>query len=165
MEKAEKELRRREAGKRLTQLLIERLQAIQSAVGQEKVEFSAETGDGEFYTTIVSLTPRDSRAAGVTAYVHEGDPSTVYLGLGESIWVEVFGPRTPEALTDRIAELVGLVRSGRFKEKIWKRRGEVTDTHGRIQLPNGRWRLIGGISRPLISWGYDIEHHEYRPWD
>jgi hypothetical protein len=165
MQKAEKDPRRLEAGRRLTQLLIQRLKAIQSAVGEEKVEFSAQSGDGEFYTTMLSLTPRNSRAAGVKAYVHEGDPSTVYLGLGESTWVEVFGPRTPEALTDRIAELIELVRGGRFKEKIWKRRGKVTDTHGRIQLASGRWRLIGRINRPLVGWGYDVEHQEYRPWD
>ena len=161
----DKQERRREEGQRLTQLLVDHLGRLSLELGQDRVHFGIEPGDGEFYTTIVSLTPTKSGTAPVKAYVYEGDPTTVYLGLGDSTWIEVFGTRTVEALVARIAELVDLVRRGRFKEKIWSRRGKVTDTHGRIQLENGRWRLIGRLNRPLLTWGYRVEHRAYAPWD
>jgi hypothetical protein len=109
------------------------------------------------------ITPRQEWAARINVLPDSDD--TVYLALGQHTWVEIFvsGKNWPE-LVPSARETLEQVVSGKFREIIWTRDGQFVNSLGYVQSKDGKWHLIGEISRPLFRWGLEREEVHYRPY-
>ena len=113
-------------------------------------------------STSIELRPRRTGAARVTLNP-EGE-NTVFVGLGEHGWVEVFqGDDEWQELLPAVSRLVQAAVDGRVRERIWTRRGR--PVHALVHVrQEGRWRLTGLGSRPVVRWGLEEEDRRHLPW-
>ena len=113
-------------------------------------------------STTIELRPRRTGAARVSLNPEGGN--TVFVGLGEHGWVEVYQTdREWQQLLPAVRRLVQAAVDGHVRERIWTRRGRPVHTlvHVRQQ---GRWRLTGLGSRPVVRWGLEQEDRRHLPW-
>ena len=113
-------------------------------------------------STSIELRPHRTGAARVSL-TPEGE-NTVFVGLGEHGWVEVYESDSEwHQLLPGVRRLVQAAVDGQVQERIWTRRGR--QVHALVHVrQEGRWRLTGLVSRPLLRWGLEQEDRRYLPW-
>lgn len=145
------------------------LHAIAARNHAEFVDASSGPKAPEAPPFVFRLVPPSTGGAPVEVMPDNAD--STYISVGQGGWIEVFtSPRDPEKGVSEVLKIVEAVAAGRLKERIWKRKrtGERVNSLLHIQYsPDGPWRLIGEVSRPLPlvrTVLYDEESIDYAPY-